>query len=635
MVKYLKFLLIFSVLTIFVPSVFAASGTWTTFLNYTFDSDLQGLEEWCQTGAGCHMTTHGWSSDFGGTYHLQSSSTNQGTVIGNQSQNLSVNTRMLWNYYVQTFTGSSLNVGEGVFGFCNASLSAGLDINDQPQATTSCSTAEHAGLTTYWNKTGVNVTAVSLHNYSLVLTRENQTGYSLLVTDHTANVTAFRQKDGTIFGENWFAVGWRSAGGIISNDLYVDNLAFQTLLTESPEITLNRPEDNERNKTFTVSYAVSDPQNDTLSCRVLVNTSGTYSVNVTNASLTPPTQVVAEVTAADGFYSWLVECDDGTNFVNSSVRTFELDSTPPFSIAASPVSATLDPEVNVSLIFDGTYEDTSGSMFNVSYTWTNGSGVVFAVHNDTTQNISQLSLHAVVNVSSLADGVYTVFWNGSDSHTKNKIRDYRAVPDAVAKKITYFPSEGQEISVRIIQSPYPIKGLGDVKKVDRHSFQFHPAIPAVHRGEMNSYVFELRSKTPIFVYDESAGHLIVWDSRNWITFDVDGVDDEEYSITNFGLIGTDYVAEVSVNTASEDLVFNSIGGLNTGSEVYTMVVSSAAPPSGGGYQASFVSSDLGTIFTDFFGSFGVAVVLLVPLIVVGVIVVFLFQLFKKIQKKVK
>ncbi len=367
--------------------------------------------------------------------------------------------------------------------------------------------------------------------------------------------------------------------------VYPDSLGNETFdcisANNAPVVIIDSPPDDSRVNNLTVVYTPTDLDLENMNCSVFMNTSGSLTLNVTNLNISNGTQTSVPISASDGDYSYLVMCDDGIDFTNTSVRTVQIDSTPPFFVSATPQNGTFDWRENPTFNFSGTYSDIGG-MFNVSFTLFAPNGtIVHSAHNDTLLNISELALHTELNITNFVNGDYTAFFNGTDPHTQRRIPNYRPSKNADLKRLTYFPpgTEGQEISITLLSSPYPVVSFGDTKAADRHSFDYQVNIPLPEQGQDYTYAFELRSKYPITLFDPEHAHFIIWNSLNWVTFDLAGTGSETFAYREMGYDydTDDYVWEIDISTDLNDLTFNSLGGLNVGSETYTYTFLSVPP----------------------------------------------------------
>ncbi len=102
-----------------------------------------------------------------------------------------------------------------------------------------------------------------------------------------------------------------------------------------PIVTLNSPVDNANFSSYSITFNTTVSDNLNLSNVTLWgNWTGTFQINETNSSGLNATNYIftKDLTAfGDGVYSWQIQAEDNeTNVQNSSIRTFTIDTTPPY-----------------------------------------------------------------------------------------------------------------------------------------------------------------------------------------------------------------------------------------------------------------------------------------------------------------
>jgi len=133
---------------------------------------------------------------------------------------------------------------------------------------------------------------------------------------------------------------------------------------ESPNISLNSPVNNFNSSSYTVTFNATVFDNINLTnVSLWGNWTGSFIVNQSNASGENNTDYIFTVDLTgydDGYYIWMIEArDNNTNVINSSIRTFTLDTKGPAIAIVSPNNNTnttnteLDVNFTVSDAFIG------------------------------------------------------------------------------------------------------------------------------------------------------------------------------------------------------------------------------------------------------------------------------------------
>lgn len=123
-----------------------------------------------------------------------------------------------------------------------------------------------------------------------------------------------------------------------------------TVDTQSPGVTLNSPANGAILNTSTASFNFTaiDTRAPTLSCSLLLN--GT--VSATNNSVVSGTPTLFSISGlGDGRTNWAVNCTDGVQSINSTVRNFTIDTTVPDLSLLAPAAAAALNQTPVSFTF--------------------------------------------------------------------------------------------------------------------------------------------------------------------------------------------------------------------------------------------------------------------------------------------
>ena len=361
--------------------------------------------------------------------------------------------------------------------------------------------------------------------------------------------------------------GTGGAGG--SGIVIVTYLTDLGLIT--PEFITPTPLNNSHNNTqVNISLNCSLPVGATFylwfdnvdgSTPVLVNSTDSYWVtNVTSG----------------GVYYFRGACYNGIGSTNTSVRVWVYDITPPVINVAdcnefnSSNSTILNPfDSNVSFCFN--FSDDVG-LFAYEVLVTDGSGGL--VYNKTNISLGSVLNTSFVNYSSsiLVAGRYFVNVSVSDIHTNNVIGDYGLVESK--DSLLFNTAEGNIIKISGVDS---VSSSSD-KLVDRYDFGF-----VYDNGKVVSekvfYVESLKGGLYYLSDSKFKAHFVIFNSDdfsgNWVDFEgvvgipkVDKVGDNKYRVTFDDL-------------NSDELIFNSIGGLNIVSGYYSFVVGNYNVSGGG------------------------------------------------------
>ena len=136
---------------------------------------------------------------------------------------------------------------------------------------------------------------------------------------------------------------------------------------ERPNITLNAPVEAFNSSSYTITFnaTVFDNMNLT-NVSLWGNWTGTWKINQTNSSGINNTNYIFTVDLTgylDGSYTWMIRAEDNaTNSVNSSIRTFMLDTTKPQISIVYPANNTNSSNGNLNVNY--TVSDT-----NLAYCW--------------------------------------------------------------------------------------------------------------------------------------------------------------------------------------------------------------------------------------------------------------------------
>lgn len=268
---------------------------------------------------------------------------------------------------------------------------------------------------------------------------------------------------------------------------------------------------------------------------------------------------------SDGTYYYTAQCYNSTNGVfstNSSVRSLILDTSNPtinFNINNffnSTNNQSTTNQYGNNITFNLTFNDEQ-ALFGYVINITKGSSNFFSKQN-LTLSLKQHNFSQEVITTSWGVGVYNINIIFADSHTAHKIKDYDV--GGYGGRVDFRTAEGNHIKVSS-DGAYNTKSL---KLKDRYSFGFDYVF------KDNSKVFWLETDNALQYISGSGykAHFVVWNEKtrsgNWIDFE--------------GLKGDITINKISKNIYriifsntddSKEVIFNSIGGLNTVEQNYS------------------------------------------------------------------
>ncbi len=329
-------------------------------------------------------------------------------------------------------------------------------------------------------------------------------------------------RDGCYYDEFWVANGTRPLGS--------------TLVFENPT-----PPDGARNNT-----------------QVVINIScSTGDITLWfDANANPITKVLDGTTSPDdyttsvseGTYYYKGSCNSGTT--NSSIRSWTFDETKPtvdlLNNFFNANNYSMQPQYLDTIDINMTLTDDN--LFGFLFNMTNLSKVLF---NYTTEGLSGATwnFNTTINISEWEEDVYNITIMASDSHTTNSIEDYEVTTRD--KEIVFNTVEGNRITIKS-----DLTGSTNYKKLtDRYSFSYD--FGAVLTPQK---IFTITADKKITYLPKSiyTAHFVVWNNEkkegNWIDFEGGGIP----TIKRIN----DYEYTVTFSSLSNQITFNSIGGLN-------------------------------------------------------------------------
>lgn len=308
----------------------------------------------------------------------------------------------------------------------------------------------------------------------------------------------------------------------------------------------NGDNDNSLNQSFT--YNVT-PFVD--NCSLWINSTGTFHLNQTNSTIVAnQTETFSLDLPSEGNYVWNVQCYNGSSFdFGDSNFTLTIDITSPTITLNIPNGfntsnvSTINQYANY-LNFNITTTDDN-DLFAFSINVTKDGVSVFNFTNSSLSGSTSYTYTSNQTTTNWTDGFYNIEISASDSHTKNKIKDYDV--NRLLGKISFDTAEGSSIS---------ISGEGAYwtdyeKKIDRYEYEFS------YLTSKDSRKYTLKADSKLYYLPNSGykGHFVT--KTNWVDFEGIGGDIKVTKISDY-----EYEIEFKNMKSNNKVKFKSIGGLN-------------------------------------------------------------------------
>lgn len=339
--------------------------------------------------------------------------------------------------------------------------------------------------------------------------KNNPTG---CIPDTTPSVSLYTNLTNNTVNFNWLGISYNYSGVVQNVDTDLVNVSFYV------------------NEKFNGSH---DNINITRNHRYNITISPSYtgwinlSFNVSNS----------QINSSSGLYYYNIdvvepEINISTDFTNHSQYTVNVDS----------------------VILNVTFYDLNMFAYNVS---------IYDVNDNLQESISAQNLTCTLctNYSTrvpMSIGNYSVKLEAWDSHTKNKIKDYKV------NKLT----DGLEFEDNIRIKGRDIKKSNFEKKEDRYEFSFE----LDSKKNWNEFTLESDSNLVYIPHSKYTGHFVDFTNKKWIDFESDNYEDIEIRKNS----EKSYNIKVKTNKKKGPVVFKSIGDLNYKSQVYYYTVVEAS-----------------------------------------------------------
>jgi len=369
-----------------------------------------------------------------------------------------------------------------------------------------------------------------------------------------------------VFAYGSWTHGVEGDWNLITTKLF--NIANFTLSDGPPPANVKTP-------TFTTPPTPGDGGHNATNVTIEFNCTGNRTFLWFDTS-NPPTTVVIDngtgeeyntTVSTDDTYYYKAGCWSDGDSANSTVRSWVLDTIEPY-ITVNPstdIEATNITVLNnylTNLTINVTFQDDN--LYHTLINITNSTGDSVYQRLNTSTGGSTDSFAATIDISSWSVGEnYTLKLYASDTHTKNKIKDWKVKKDVFKTYVEFETDNGRTIRVKSKESWTNIKKFDTVKKTDRYNFDME------FKNEKIQTSFTVTCDKEIDIIEDSEwpGHMIC--GENWIDFDEAGTGNEVVNLKRIG--PTEVEVDIS-NINGKKFVFNSIGGLNINQRDYKFSV---------------------------------------------------------------
>jgi len=296
---------------------------------------------------------------------------------------------------------------------CSINLTIGNNLPNTAQviinATDNPLNQTEANLTCYTNITDVDADQVYA-NYSLYLNETiNTTGQAGPFTQNTLNLIYSLDSANTTKNQNWTCEVVAYDGVGYETDYNNDTITIQNGV---PAIELNSPADNDRdNVNLSVNITVTDDDQDVLEVTLYINDT----INATNSSATNGDVIIDGTGMGDGLYNWTIQVCDDEACDNQSTRNYTIDTINPIIDWNFPNTNNRTTINTNSITWDTSCRDPN--MYEMLMNVTNSSGDSLFSHFETELTGTWHNVTNTTDISTWADGNYTIEMSCSDDHT--------------------------------------------------------------------------------------------------------------------------------------------------------------------------------------------------------------------------
>ena len=183
---------------------------------------------------------------------------------------------------------------------------------------------------------------------------------------------------------------------------------------------------NDNSTTFDWSDSIDYPSIDKYNL-IIANDTAFSATNITqNITSISPSNYTLITELPDGIYYWRVRVNNtnGLNSAWSANWSVTIDTVSPIQSVTRPSDSMAYNRFLRNITFEGVCTDTNPYIFNLTFSNSSGS-LIYSIQNMTVVGGNTLTLDGDIDISSLADGNYTLNWSCSDSHTGLDLSDLK------------------------------------------------------------------------------------------------------------------------------------------------------------------------------------------------------------------
>jgi hypothetical protein len=195
------------------------------------------------------------------------------------------------------------------------------------------------------------------------------------------------------------------------------------------------------------------------------------------------------------------------------------------------------------------------------------------IYNFTETGLSGTSKKVLESISFNFTGTYTINATVTDDHTSNQIKDYDIKIDEKKKIIIddkFIKDEyliNKNISIEYI-GEYAVLETKTEKNKDRYNFEYNFNLGKDRFSEKVEHKFKVECENIDYISDsEYNAHFVCYDNMKWIDFE----SDDNIKTKVYKNSENSYYVELETKP-KEKLLFKSIGGLNTNTEIISFEV---------------------------------------------------------------
>lgn len=404
----------------------------------------------------------------------------------------------------------------------------------------------------------------SILNFNATIVNGGTTYYGTttgnISTNHLINATYLGNI--TIYATGYIPVTYNNINFSIltlQGNLSQNNISVNTIYPLNG-VTYN-------NATINLTWTVTSTIN--ASCQLYLNSQLYKNITTTTGQYGNLTNLT------DGTYNYYVTCTDGLHTNTTTNKTFYVDKTSPVWTVRTINTAnttSIDRDVKNWLYFNDTISDANLFMYNLTAYMPNGSVWYNNYTFNTTTSTFNIQYNKTIS-SSDANGTYRINYYAEDDHTALTIPDYiieEPIKEDIIKDLNF---DTVDTKINIIPETDTITASA-IKQVDRYNFAFtYPTTKPTRVYHVTSdkiIYYRSQYKFPSFVT-----------GKNWVDFNEETVN-KNYEVTKIN----DYDYQISITDPlitketpiSEEIIFESLGGLNIVNETYTFQIFVYASP---------------------------------------------------------